>query len=80
MRYYKYVELTDDLQGMEIAVSEKQILDVFFGYWSGMMKKVGREELISEENCIEDWVVINWAWEIGEEEFSRLQSGSGGGL
>jgi hypothetical protein len=25
-------------------------------------------ELITKENCIEDWVVVNWAWEKKEDE------------
>jgi hypothetical protein len=44
-----------------ITLTEKQILDSYFPYWWSMMTKVGRDDLISERNCIDDWAVIHWA-------------------
>ena len=31
---------------------------------SKKMKELGREHLISKENCIEDWVTVHWAYEV----------------
>lgn len=52
--------------------TEKQILDWYWNFWSRKMKERGRpEEYITEENCIEDWVVCNWAWEIHEQNNNK---------
>lgn len=45
-------------------LSEQQILDYYWNWWSTGMHNVNKpEELITPENCIDDWVVIHWAWE-----------------
>lgn len=45
--------------------TEDEILEEYWGWWSEkMVKKYGYgHELITKENCIEDWLVTNWAWE-----------------
>lgn len=45
-------------------ISEDTIIEEYFLFWSEQMKKVGKESCISKENCLEDWIVIHWAWEI----------------
>jgi hypothetical protein len=46
-------------------LTEDQIIDYYWEYWSGQMRKVGRsEDMITRENCIEDFVIIHWAWEV----------------
>ena len=48
-------------------LSEDEILEEYYSYWSGkMIKKYGQEEFdkaYSKMDCIDDWVVVNWAWE-----------------
>lgn len=51
-----------------ITITGQGILDIYFDYWSALMKKVGREHLISEDRCIEDWCAVNWAWEFLPKE------------
>ena len=42
-----------------------------------MEKKYGiGHELITKENCIEDWKAVNWAWEIDLEDKSRTPAPS----
>jgi hypothetical protein len=45
--------------------TEAQILEEYWEYWKGRMEqKYGSDyEEITPENCIDDWVVVNWAWE-----------------
>lgn len=43
--------------------STEQIIESYYGYWTGMMESVGKEDQISEEKAIEDWIVVNWAVE-----------------
>ncbi len=63
MRYYSYVEPTDetDTEITKIVYSELEILDEFWNYWSAQMKGNGFTELINPESCIDDWVTIRWA-------------------
>lgn len=45
--------------------TEKHILDEYYSYWSQvMLEHTNRSPLITEKNCIEDWIVVNWAWEL----------------
>ena len=46
-------------------INSEQILKEYYPYWEKrMVNKFGRgHELITEENCIEDWCVVHWAWE-----------------
>lgn len=59
MRTFQY----DDLDGTK-TVTEKEIVDTYFPFWSSKMREAGKEDLISEQLCIEDFCVINWAWEV----------------
>ena len=45
--------------------TEQQILDEYWDHWNVRMISKYEEghELITKENCIEDWVTINGAWE-----------------
>jgi hypothetical protein len=59
MRYFKY----NDQDGDKF-VSEQDILETYYSYWKEQMIKVGKENLISPELCIEDFIVVHWAREI----------------
>lgn len=50
--------------GGDSVLSEQQILDYYWDYWSKKMYSIGKpEKVITKENCIDDWAVIHWAWE-----------------
>ncbi len=50
-------------------LSDKDILDQYWEWWSGQMKRAyyekrlhgGGLELITPERCIEDWCIVHWA-------------------
>jgi hypothetical protein len=46
-------------------VTDEEILSEYWDFWKDEMeKKYGADsQLITEESCIKDWVVTNWAWE-----------------
>lgn len=48
-----------------ITVTEDQIIKEYYSWWEAqMIKKFGvGHYLITPEQCIEDWIVVNWAWE-----------------
>lgn len=63
MRYYTICYPGEFDQHIEETFSEDQIIESYFEYWSGRMEEVGKEDMISKERCIEDWVVVHWAVE-----------------
>jgi len=52
-----------DLDGEHLC-SEDEIIKIHFAYWSEKMKSVNKEHLINRKNCIDDFVIVNWAEEI----------------
>lgn len=60
MKFYRYAVSSSE----SYILSEDEIIDSYFSTWSKNMKKVGKGHLITRENCIEDWVIINWASEV----------------
>lgn len=44
--------------------SEKQIiLSPYFLHWCEQMTKVGKQDEISIQRCLDDWIVVHWAVE-----------------
>lgn len=71
MKYYSYNEYrpdTPDDHNMVITMSEEEILREYWDYWSDKMaKKYGKNSpKICKQLCIEEWVVVHWAWEVSE--------------
>ena len=48
-------------------MSEDEIIEQYYPYWySKMCDKFGKDYVDANYNkfdCIDDWVVIHWAWE-----------------
>lgn len=73
MKYWSFAEydpdspLADSDGGYIVTLSEEEILEQYYPYWSAaMIKKFGQEEFdktYSKMDCIDNWVVVNWAWE-----------------
>jgi len=67
LKYYSYNEYSED-GGEVITLSEQDIIDQYFDYWySRMCAKFGKEHVdanYNKQNCIDDWVVVHWAWEV----------------
>lgn len=59
-------------------MTEEQILNDYWDYWSKRMKEVVGENSpeITKERCIEDWVIGNWAIEVKECPKASDQEGS----
>jgi len=53
-------------------LSEAEIIKEYWGYWQErMIAKFGKEHFeanYSEKDCIDDWVVVNWAWETNQTQ------------
>ena len=73
MKYYSYNEYdpespqADDDGGYVVTMSEQNIKDEYWLYWyEKMCKKYGSDKVdkdYSLQDCIDDWVAVNWAWE-----------------
>lgn len=72
MRYYSYNEMGDDGENIVVTKSETDILHEYWPYWYGKMcEKFGKEVVhakYSFHECLEDWIVVNWAWEVEQNE------------
>lgn len=54
-----------------ITLSEEEILKEYWNYWyERMCNKFGKEIVdskYSSADCIDDWVILHWAWESTNE-------------
>ena len=68
MRCYEVSYLNADNKDMREILSEMEILQQYWKYWySRMVEKFGPDHPeITVQNCIDDWVVVNWAVELKE--------------
>lgn len=66
MKYYSYNQLDENNKHIIITVSEDDIIAEYWDWWyDKMIKKFGEgHEWITRECCIDDYVVVHWAWEI----------------
>jgi hypothetical protein len=73
VRYYSYNEPDMDaagniLENKVITISEDEIRKDYYPYWyERMCNKFGKEHVdanYSFEDCLDDWIVVNWAWEV----------------
>lgn len=67
MRVFKYNEYEDTEPRL---ITEQEIRVEYWPYWyERMCKKFGKDEVDSKftfEDCLNDWVIVNWAWEVKE--------------
>jgi hypothetical protein len=71
MRYWTVIDPKDPVNGNfeseYTTYSEEEVLNEYWEYWYGRMcDKFGKEyvdENYGPEDCIEDWVIVNWAME-----------------
>jgi len=58
--------LSCDPDGDQV-LTEDQIIAEFWDYWCTQMRRVGKEDMITRERCLEDWITINWAEEVKDD-------------
>ena len=73
MRYFSYNEydpnslFADETGGYIVTVSEDDIKRKYWPYWYNRMCAKYEQSYVDEnytfEDCLEDWIVVNWAWE-----------------
>ena len=65
MKYYCYNEQGPYGQNVVVTMSEVEIIASYYSHWQAQMRQAGKsEDVISPEDCLDDWRVVNWAWEV----------------
>ena len=68
MKYWNYAEYDEHGNTKVVRISEQDILKRYWKYWYAMMcKKFGKDVVdadFDKSDCIDDWVVVNWAWRV----------------
>lgn len=73
----KYYTIVNPLSPDPIVFSEEDILADYWEYWKKQMEEIKKKHSnykyvpITKEECIKDWVVVNWAWESTKEEILK---------
>jgi len=69
MRYFCYMTTGGERgETYEVeTVSEEQILDWDWADWVRSERKKTNPKELTKENCINDWVILNSAWESTDE-------------
>lgn len=69
MKCYSIAYLDGDIDVIE-TLSEEEILSEYWDYWyDRMCKKFGKEHVDANycrQDCIDDWIIVHWAWESTE--------------
>lgn len=68
MRTFEYIEPGGERGETyeKITITDEEILAIYWNHWKSLMvSKFGPDhELITKENCIDDFVVVHWAYEV----------------
>ena len=71
MRYYSYNEY-DPAGPIVVTKSEEEIVKEYHSFWYGeMCDKFGKDHVdatYAVEDCIQDWIIVHWAWEVKQDE------------
>lgn len=51
-------------QAGRYVVTEREILHIYYEYWEAQMYRALRQDEVSTEACIQDFVIVHWAREI----------------
>lgn len=70
---WAYDEPARDGSNRHVVMSEAEILETYKVYWIEQMTKINKQSLITDENCIDDWIIVNWAYKVeSREENAKL--------
>ena len=73
MRFFCYNEPVFDDNGNVvgnevITVSDEDIRRDYYPWWKEQLKKAGKDPAnYTFEDCLDNWRVVNWAWESRDE-------------
>lgn len=57
-------------------MTEDEVLEVYWDYWKDKMEKAEKpSHLITESNCIEDFITVHWGVDCDDTEIGETESG-----
>lgn len=69
MRYFSFHEFSNFGDHI-VTLSEDEVRKDYWPYWyEKMCNKYGKthvDELYTFEDCLDDWKIVHWAWEVKE--------------
>ena len=73
MKTWCYVDPLWDARGKitgdkVIEITEAEILESYYPFWSNTMRGLGRDDKITEQNCIDEFITSRWCWEKKENK------------
>ena len=61
---------------IEVVMTEEDVLEHYWQFWKDGMTKANKpKEMITESNCIEDFIIVNWAVECDDYDLSPAEYG-----
>jgi hypothetical protein len=60
-RAWAYIEPGPNNEPVRVVVSEDELRQTFWPWWQERMIRAGKENLVTFENCVEDFIVVHWA-------------------
>lgn len=58
-KIWKYSEYGED---NPVEVMEQEVIDTYYTSWKERMLSKGITERLSEDDFLDEWIVVNWAW------------------
>lgn len=68
MKTYRYHEPGTHGEEITVDITEDQIIAKYWDYWCERMRGINKGHLIGRANCIEDFIVVHWAYEVNRHE------------
>ena len=75
LKYYKISFPGEFGQHVDEIWNEDQIIDSYFRHWCTNMIQCGRGDQVSQERCIDDWIVVHWAVEVPAPDWLEKNNG-----
>lgn len=70
-RAWYYIDPRDPASGdwepVEYRKTEQEIVEEFYHSYCQAMSKAGKMDECTYDKCIEDWVIVNWAYQKEED-------------
>lgn len=60
--YDEPVDSEIGIGNLQTVMSESEVLKTFYPHWAQLMYERGKLLLVTEVNCLDDWICNNWAY------------------
>jgi hypothetical protein len=57
-----------DYGNHHVEQTENEILCLYYPFWSEKMFELGKLPMVTEHNCIDDWIILNLSYKVNMED------------